>query len=350
MQLSDLGLSFNPFKHKIVYDYTDYISYPFILTESQITLKFLLETSFPTPVRNYYVILGERGSGKTSTLLFLQDLVKKQNNPSFLTKYDASIKGMGSILGLRRKLLPERATLYSETNENVKKTIEDYLRNKYYYWFIDVPDKTSRKDLDLLTTGLEILLGFRNINVIIAMNKSHYNKSFSYSEVMGKFTPVTLKPFNLEETKNLILKRLEMAGNTDIFEDDVITKVWEISRGNPRNILSACDILLSKLLQVGKRKIDMDLASKVLVEDYVVKILNERIENPNLRACLLKLLNIIKEMGGEVIGEKELIRHNSLGWCAMTIRKYLRILEKLGLISIQKSSHDNWTNVIRVVS
>ena len=51
-------------------------------------------------------------------------------------------------------------------------------------------------------------------------------------------------------------------------------------------------------------------------------------------------------------GQKTLIEEvsNDFGWSQITIIKHLKTLEKLGLIEIDKSMKNSWTNIIRVVT
>ena len=195
-RFKDIGLFSNPFVIKSTYEHSDLKKFPFLITRSQLLLKGFLEGIITQPwddAPGYYVILGERGSGKTTSLLWLDLLVKERDTDKFISKYERSIKGMGSLQGLAIKLLPSQRVMY---HENPKGTLTSFLTGKRYFWFIDVPDKTTPKEIDMLTEGLEILLGFRNVSIFIAMNRSHYNKTFDFSEIMGKFTTITLEPFS----------------------------------------------------------------------------------------------------------------------------------------------------------
>lgn len=351
----DIGLYSNPFTIKASYDHNDLKRFPFLVTETQKILKGFLEGIIYSPYEDtpgYYVILGERGSGKTTTLLWLDTIIKELNDKNICSKYERSIRGMGSLHNLAMKLLPSVRTTYIE---DAKFRLESFLQGKKYFWFIDVPDRTTPKELDMLTEGLEILLGFKNISIFIAMNKSHYNKTFEFSEIMGKFTQVTLKPFSFQETKKLIEERIkrfqiEKDKQIELFTNEAIEKIHTISKGIPRNILSVCDFLLSSFLQTDEKIIDIDFVENIAGEDIAKKIINERIENNAKREALLKLYSFLKEK--KIIENQEkLISEISekFGICRITVIKRLRELEKLGLIEIEKSIKDSWTNIIRVV-
>jgi len=352
---NDIGLLSNPFVIKQTYDHTDLKRFPFLITNSQLLLKGFLEgiiTQQWDDVAGYYVILGERGSGKTTSLLWLDLLIKEKNDEKLISKYERSIKGMGSIQGLASKLLPNKRTIYYE---NVTTSLKTFLSGKRYFWLIDVPDRTTGKEIDMLTEGLEILLGFRNVSVFIAMNKNHYNKTFEYSEIMGKFTTVNLEPFSFNETQKLIEERLKMVARNDnikLFTQDAIEKIHVLSKGIPRNILSICDHLIDTLLRTDETIIDLDFVEKIAGEDIARKIIFDRIENEIIRSYLLNLYKYIKEKGDIIEHQENFIKEISskTGWCRITILKRLKMLQKLGLIEITKSEKDSWTNIIKLVA
>jgi len=353
LSFKDLNLRFNPFEKQVVYDYDDFVSQPFLLTHSLQMLKIGIENNLVSDSSIYYVILGERGSGKTTSLLFLKDIINRKENPKFVTRYERSIRGMGSYTGLAEKLLPDARTIYVENS--AKDSLMNYLIGKKYYWFVDVPDLITKQEIGIMLRGLELLLGFKNISVIIAMNRSHYDKSFDYSEILGKFFVVQLKPFTFEECKTLITKRIENASQGEIklkFTDGAIEKINEISKGIPRNIISACNSVLLKYQQEDEvREIDEEFVVNALGESYAMRVLEERVKEP-LRQSLWELYTFIKtEFNGKVESETKLAEAcmKKLNMSRLTLRKRLLKLEKLGLVSIKKSAKDMWTNVIEVV-
>ena len=352
LSLKDLNLKFNPFEKQIIYDYEDFVSQPFLLTDSLKMLKIGMELNLQSENSLYYLIIGERGSGKTTSLLFLKDIVKHKNN-NHLTRYERNIKGMGSYTGLAMKLLPNKP-IHSSAVETIKST----LRDKKYYWFIDVPDIISKQEMELMLRGIELVLGFKNISIIISMNMSHYDKSFDYSEIFGKFMIFKLKPFTFEETKELINKRIENATKKDKehklrFTDEAILKINEISKGIPRNIISACNTVMLNYMRTANNPsaIDDDFIIESLGQSYAKRILEERTKPP-MRDALECLYNLIKnDFDGKVESETKLaeVCLKKLGTTRVTLRKRLQKLERLGLITIRKSSKDYWTNIIEVV-
>jgi len=355
LSLKDLNLRFNPFEKQVVYDYEDFISQPFLLTETLKMLKLGVTLNLQSESSLYYVILGERGSGKTTALMFLKDVVEHGGNERCIAKYERSIRGMGSYSGLVAKLLPDSRPIYREETSSALGTLKGYLYGKKYYWFIDVPDMIARQEMEVMLRGLELLLGFKNISVIIAMNRSHYDRSFDYSEILGKFMVFQLRPFSLEECEELITKRIENASDGEPrlrFTENAIAKINEITKGIPRNIISACSSILLKYMQETDEivEIDEEFVARVLSGSYARKILDERVKPP-LRENLWKLYTFIKtEFNGRVDNETKLAAtcYEKFGMSRSTLRRRLVKLEKLGLITIRKSEKNMWSNVIEV--
>jgi len=352
--LRDIGLSFNPFQLKTVYDYADLKRFPFLITESQKNVESFFKTSLssPTDIPAYYLIIGKRGIGKTSTLLWLYGQIIENPKPHIIGRYEKSVKGMGNLSTLAMKLLPDKGNIYREGTE---KTLRDFLKGKKYYWFIDIPDKITRKDLGILADGLEILMGFKNINIFIAMNPEHYRKMTDISLILGKFTLVQLKPFSLDETKKLIESRLKACATSStpkIFSDEAIERIYKVSGGIPRNVLTICDFLLQRFLNTNLEIIDIDFLTKEWGPDLAKKIIEDRVISEVEQKKLYKLFSfIVSEFKGKVYKQELLVSQvkETLGWSRNTTLSNLKKLEKIGLIKRRKSEEDGWTKVIEVM-
>lgn len=89
----------------------------------------------------------------------------------------------------------------------------------------------------------------------------------AFSERIGKET--NLKPLDQEKIRFLILsylnnKRTEKNDTLIPFSEDSIEKIFLISQGNTRRIISLCSLALDASLDVKKREIDTEIIEKVL--------------------------------------------------------------------------------------
>jgi len=350
------GLKFNPFEIKSVSDISDFKKQPFLLLNMQKVLKLTIEMDIqqnpPEYGLIYYVILGERGIGKTTTLAFLKDIVDNCKEPYILSRYVTRPQAISTIRNLENLIVADNVV-----GQNSEARLSNWLEGKKVYLFIDVQDKCNKHDLNLLAEGLQNILYFKNIRVFMAMNKSHYNNMFDITEILGKYTVIDMKPFEIKHTRELIIARLNMAReqkDNDLypFTEDSIKIIQNTTKGIPRNILVACDISLKYATLCGYNLIDASVVTEAIAKDYTERIIQERIESQHKRDMMMKLYNIIKnDFSGEVKKEEILIDHikQKLGWSRVTTRKRIRELQKLGLIIIDKSTENMWTNVIKIV-
>lgn len=346
-------LKHNPFEHQATIDFEDYKSQPFILEGLEIPkqLSSKLSWNFTSPNRILIKIIALRGFGKSTISFFLQDTIKKKNSSSILSYYinDSRI----DYYTLLRNMVQEFQILKLEkTHEEV---IRGFLEDKKLYLFIDFQDFAETRNLKILSQTLESLHFLsKNISVILTMNKTHALKMENISYVLGKYTQFELKPFSLKNTINLIKERLKRAREPNSkneiypFNQNIIKMIFNHSGGIPRNILSACDLLITSS---NGYEFDEELVSETLTNEFSKKVIFDMTEDGKEREYLLQLYHMIKEdFKGEVFKEKDLHEKLSegLGWSNKTSRKRIRKLNKFGLLTITKG--DNlWNNTIRII-
>lgn len=123
-----------------------------------------------------------------------------------------------------------------------------------------------------------------------------------------------------EETEQYIMHRLKVAGNEDgvKFDEGVINKIYEFSKGIPRLINILCEFTLLAAFADEKKVIDLDL-----IKEIINDLVNER---PETRAAAANAVEPLKQGMGEKIN-KALIR------CHLRIQK----VEK-AIIEIQRGT------------
>jgi general secretion pathway protein A len=81
-----------------------------------------------------------------------------------------------------------------------------------------------------------------------------------------------MNPFDREETRRMILFRLEQAGykgRQPLFTDDAVDRVHEFSQGYPRKIMAVCQKSLEALIMQGRRVVDDPLVRRVLDQEVL---------------------------------------------------------------------------------
>jgi type II secretory pathway predicted ATPase ExeA len=349
-------LSGNPFEMKTVHDLSDFEMQPFLLLKNQRILKTKLDFNLKSNFPIYQIIIGDRGAGKSTSLLYLyKALLEKEINIYYLNRPLTDMNNLAQLLGI--KIFQTK--IYSKINEDeednsISSKIKNLLKNKKTYLFIDMPDKVTTGILNDFLGLLETLLDIKELSIFIAMNRSHYNRSFSHSEILGKYVTIELEPFEYEETEQLIIERLKtVKDNNGIkpFTEESLQKIHSFSGGIPRNILSACDLLLMGAIESDRDLIDGEFTSKKLQSEFAYKIIDERIKDKTTRDALKRIYNFIKlEFKGKIEQEKEFQQKfvDKYGGASQTLRKRIRFLEKLGLIEIKKNPSDMWSNMITI--
>lgn len=339
------GLTGNPFEMKTVHDLNDFEIQPFLLLKNQRLLKTKIEFNLKSEFPIYQIIIGDRGIGKSTTLLYLYKFLNEKNAYVYYTNRPVTnLENISNLLGLGMW------NISSKESSLIK--IKNYLKDKKVYLFFDMPDKVTSEILRDFLGILEVMLSLKEIRVFLAMNKSHYDRSFTFSEILGKYVTIELESFEIEETEQLIKERLKIFRNNNGFKpftEESIKKIYSFSAGIPRNILSACDLLLMGAVEEDIKSIDGTFTSKKLQSEFAYKIISERIKDITARENLKRVYDFIKlEFKGKVNQEREFQRKfiEVYGGANMTLRKRTRKLEKLGLIEIRKNPKDMWSNQI----
>ena len=293
-------------------------------------------------------------------------MINEESNPNILsfytnqidTGYNKLIYMLAEEFGIKR--VSDYDSVSTDINSylvDLENKVREFLKDKKLYIFIDFQDVISTNSFKTLAETLERLPHLsKSISIIVSMNKAHALKMENVSYILGKYTPFELPHFTLEATKKLISARLKcyrsdgyVGDELSPFNNNVISIVYNHTGGIPRNILSACDLIINNL-QEGE-EIDEEEIPIILRKDLSKKVIYDMTDDEGERDLLMQLYSIIKtKFNGEISKEKELHKElmDKLGWSNKTSRKRIRKLNKIGLISITKG-RDLWSNVIRII-
>lgn len=328
-------LNFNPFSIYSINQYNQYKDCPFLESHSTNLIKNAVQgqirDNYTNPER--LLILGERGLGKTTTLFFIKDLLESAGykNVFFLTKF---------ILNNECLKLMTGKSIFEFGDEKV-------------FLLVDFQDTINLPNIKKFLEFIWELMtcpNYKNINLIFSLNISHYDFTMGISEVLGKFDKIRMERMTLDETKELINSRLNLAGAENFFEEEVFNCIYEYSRGIPRNIICASRSLADNFAH--EDKVDLSNAQRILREVYTDKIINDRVENPAMRAIFKRIIEIISKQSGGMIESQELL--------AKKIKDDLNVgrnrsfsligeLEKFGILVITKGGDNNNKKIIRLI-
>lgn len=294
--MTNKKLKFNPFHDSGITTFEQFNLYPFIVFGSLDVIQNRVQQQINQLKGGYefgdrLIILGERGIGKTSALFFIKKMLDKEGIRTEL--FSRLIEDQGHLEHLMTKIVGN--PLSSNRIERTETLAQ--MTSKPIYFLIDFPDavdaKSFRKFMEFLWT-LMIHPNYNRINLILSMNRSHYDKSFDNYETFGKFATIRLERLTTQESTDLISSRLSKVDETieGIFEDYVLEVIFNYAKGIPRNIISACSLLIENS---NGKKITKEFAEKILKERYLDQVINDRVEDLDLRRIFRQMTKILEQ-------------------------------------------------------
>jgi hypothetical protein len=272
---------YNPFNDAGITNYEQFKLYPFLVFGTLETIKNRINQQIVQVKDGHFfsermIVIGERGIGKTSTLFFIKDM---------LEEHDIRVE-------LFSRLIEDAEHFQIITGDFLAKT-----STKPLYILIDFPDTVEIKTFKKFLSFLWSLLTHKNynkINLIFSMNRSHFEKSFSLSEIFGKFLTMRLERLGRDEAEQLIASRLKKIDVelSAIFNQEVLETVYSYSKGIPRNIVSACSLLVDNLN--GYKEMTKTIAESILKERYIEQVINDRTEDLELKRIYRQMVDILQ--------------------------------------------------------
>jgi type II secretory pathway predicted ATPase ExeA len=197
-------------------------------------------------IKGYYygAIVGEAGVGKTILLKWLEDRLSKYNRihavyinaAIFKEQVNIMQKMMLPVLSLYEKLItkPHTKMYGSDSLALLKKK----LKHKSVALLIDNAHHLIEKNLELIK-GLK-KEGLR-LQVIITSTPKEYEKS-RLGEIGQDELGITLRRLTFDETKELLMKRIDAFGGRGIypFSEDDLKRIYEKADKNPKEFLKLC--------------------------------------------------------------------------------------------------------------
>ncbi len=350
-------MKYNPFHDAGIASYEQFKLYPFLVFGVLEIIKNRIQQQIKQIKDNYHfgdrlIILGERGIGKTSSLFFIEDMLKgAEVRTEIFSRLIMDTNHLEELIrgaSLKSKFSrfednPQYTSLIK--SEPFYKTSE-----KPIYILIDFPDTIDAKSFKAFLSFLWSLLTHKNynkINLIFTMNKSHYEKSFSYSEILGKFLTLRLERLDREETKKLIDSRLKLVNSNleSNFNTEVLKLIFDYSKGIPRNTISACSLLVD----TNTNKMTKEIAENILKEKYTDQIIYDRTEDLELKSIYRQMVNILKDNFNGTANSKEgyirkVMDVTSLGRNSVVAR--INDLIKFGVFTQYKGGYNRVNKII----
>jgi general secretion pathway protein A len=200
------------------------------------------------------LVSGPTGAGKTTLLLWIYNNLKTRNKIYIYRPFKKREEF--------EKYFIDRLSFFERIIYKFKKfNIIEYLNKKNLIIFLD---EATFCDDDILE-WIKIISDQTNCTFILAGLPEFEERLLKEHRTLYEriITKIYLKSLDPESGKLLIKKRLELAGNPNLFTEDAIEEIYNLSGGLPREILKYSYEALLIAYRERKNIIDRDIVEKI---------------------------------------------------------------------------------------
>ena len=284
-------IPYSPFADYSVANFSQYQKNPMLMFGKLEILRDLIQQQVGQIQRGYFIgdrsiILGVRGLGKTTALYFVKETLEANDI---------------QVVTLSRLFTNEEHFMSLNGGKSISDLIIRGKEKRPLYILVDFPDMKDVKQgkLEKFLAYLWSLISdeeiYNYVSLIFAMNESHYDKSFKYSEILGKFLTLRLEHYTYDQTEELLASRMKIIDKNieEIFNRSSIEVIHSYSKGIPRNILTAANLLVAHAKDLPIKE---GLTSDILSQKFVDRLISDRVENEELRNKYLAIVKVLREL------------------------------------------------------
>lgn len=247
-RLEEFGWRSNPFSFRI---------YPDLLVGYEEEVNSVLEAIDSN--KKFSVILGETGAGKTNILRWIHNKYSDKYEVYYLPKMPSTEDEL--LQYLKNEILkPNIFSRYLKNYSlyNIYGNINQKINSKCVF-FIDEGHETPLEILRWLRTALDHIDNL----VVVAAGLPSFEDTLK-EDVRTLYSRATdvleLTSLDKNDTFNLVKKRIRKVGGNGLepFTQNAILEVYRSTEGFPREVLRACDKVLSFAIREGRSIIDRE--------------------------------------------------------------------------------------------
>jgi general secretion pathway protein A len=202
------------------------------------------------------VIYGDLGTGKTTLARLLVDRLAERNHVVFITNPNFKsemhmVKAISAEFGL-----PPRRSLFAQMEVLQAHLIEMYAEGRNPVIIIDEAQLMREKQFEIIRQLSNFETNDTKLLQIILAGQLELKKKLRVKPALMSRIVIssTLQPFSPDELADMILFRIKMAGGKgDVFVSDSLERVYEHSRGIPREAIKLCGFAM-KRAELDKEK------------------------------------------------------------------------------------------------
>jgi hypothetical protein len=356
MPLQSYFLTSNPFHKKQVVDDEDFKDQPFIPTDLAKRFSLELKWGFPSGDRSFYSVIGKKGVGKTSFLLYLKEEIEKMKTDDKKPLVIYFNKGYDKISDDNYFILFYMLFgKFPDTRESPKEEVDNELKKYHHIYFLfDMPEEViDAKEMRLFAKLLDFILRNHYGSILITMNQNHYIKLSKITNIVGESAKITT--FNLMDdyNKDLMLEiakqRIKISRENGYtgseyfpFDYDSLSLIAKTSSYIPRNFIIGCNKCLFEAQRKNRKDISEQFVIDVLQPSFIEQIINNKVSDDAEKKLLLQIIDSIKkEFDGKVenatILYKELKKNGVYKPNYPTLVRRVNNLQEWGIVSLERN-------------
>jgi general secretion pathway protein A len=218
-------------------------------------------------------IFADVGTGKTSIAKRIREELAEDKTKKIVFAFAPNLKTSNAFL----RFVMDEFGVKTDRNYAVSlKNFEQYLIDQYKagispILLVDESQNVTHDMLKLIhhlfnfSTNTEFLIQV----ALFGQNELH-DKIDRYESLKSRMSPARLNPLNLEETRQMMEFRWQLAGGTQFpFHIDAIAEIFRLTGGNPRSICKLCDAALLRAVVDKRKSIDADTVLAAASDTFV---------------------------------------------------------------------------------
>lgn len=233
------------------------------------------------------LVFGKRGAGKTT---FLENLREKYKDRAIISSHDLSRIGapVATAQQLYAWIFPRILTDLTQKvvdhdklgPEHFRKAMDEFHIKKPIVLVDNLDRYAEKADLNMIRQFFQLAQGnlqaMKRKSIIVISATDEWKPELERADLsyIGKSSLWDVKPFKPTEVRELIDKRLRIAGSAyeRVFDPDVYKLLHKIAAGNPRRVLDACATLCRNAADEGILRISTEMVEENFANEIKNKV------------------------------------------------------------------------------